>query len=155
VVALLDVSVLIPLFDAAHVHHDLAHDWFDQQRRHGWATCPVTENGFVRLATSAAYSNPPLRPADVVARLDAFRRSGRHEFWTDSVSIADERIFNAAHIRGSKQITDAYLLGLAAANGGALATFDRSVQVAAVKGATKANLMVISADPGAATFAGR
>lgn len=154
-VALLDVSVLLPLFDPSHMHHDLAHDWFEDQQQQGWATCPITENGFVRLATSVAYSNPLLRPADIVARLITFRRTGRHEFWPASLSLTDERVFNAAHIRGHRQLTDVYLLGLAKSNGGALATFDQSIHLGAVKGATKANLMVISAAPAESTSGDR
>ena len=150
-VALLDVSVLLPLFDPSHMHHELAHDWFEDQQRQGWATCPITENGFVRLATSVAYSNPLLRPADILARLITFRRTGRHEFWPASLSLTDERVFSAAHIRGHKQLTDVYLLGLAKSNGGALATFDQSIHLGSVKGATKANLMVISGAPAEST----
>ncbi len=146
-VALLDVSVLLPLFDSSHVHHELAHDWFQDQRREGWATCPLTENGLVRLATRVGYANPPLRPADIVSRLATLRRTGRHEFWPATLSLTDDRLFDAARIRGHKQITDSYLLGLAKSNGGALATFDQSIHLGSVKGATRQHLMVISAAP--------
>jgi toxin-antitoxin system PIN domain toxin len=147
VIALLDVSVLLPLFDATHQHHELAHDWFEDHRRHGWATCPITENGFVRLVTRPSFVNPPHRAVDVVPRLTALRKSGDHKFWPASLSLTDEGVFNLELIQGHKQLTDVYLLGLATANGGALATFDRSVHLRAVKGATKANLVVISVVP--------
>lgn len=144
---LLDVSVLLALFDPGHVHHELAHDWFEDHRREGWASCPITENGFIRLVTSPTFANPPHRAADIVPRLTALRRSGHHQFWPDSVSFTDEGVFNLAQIRGHKQLTDVYLLGLARSKGGALATFDRSIHLGAVKGATLANLQVISAAP--------
>ncbi|MDO8680290.1 MAG: VapC toxin family PIN domain ribonuclease [Acidobacteriota bacterium] len=146
-IALLDVSILVALFDPGHVHHEIAHDWFDEQRREGWATCPLTENGFVRLATSLVYASPPHRPVEIVQRLATLRRSGRHHFWPDSLSLADERVFAPSLVRGHKQITDVYLLGLAAANHGTLATFDRSISIGAVKGATRSTLQVITAVP--------
>lgn len=154
-IALLDVSVLVPLFDAGHQHHELAHDWFEDQRRRGWATCPITENGFVRLVTSPGFVNPPHRALDIVPKLAALRQSGGHEFWPATVSLTDGRIFNHALIRGHKQLTDVYLLGLAKVNGGALATFDRSVHLGAVIGATRRQLIVISADPAAPMPEGR
>jgi hypothetical protein len=141
----LDVNVLLALFDPGHVHHELAHDWFEDHRRAGWASCPITENGFVRLVTSPTFANPPHRAADIVPRLTALRRSGHHQFWGETVSLTDERVFNVAEVRGHKQLTDVYLLGLARSKGGALTTFDRSIHLGAVKGATKANLQVISA----------
>lgn len=143
-VALLDVNVLVALFDPDHVHHDLAHDWFADQKAEGWSTCPVTENGFVRVLTNPSYASPPNRPAEVVASLQAFRLSGGHHFWPDAASLADRSIFNPAYIRGHRQVTDIYLLGLAKLTGGRLATFDRTIPLAAVKGAAKSTLLVIA-----------
>ena len=150
-VALLDVSILIALFDADHVHHQVTHDWFEEQRSSGWATCPITENGFIRIATSPSLFNPPRRPAEVVEELRAFRESGHHHFWPDAVSIADDKVFAPKMIRGHKQVSDAYLLGLATSRRGAFATLDQTIPVSAVKGATKANLIVLSAAPGEPT----
>jgi predicted nucleic acid-binding protein len=61
--ALLDVNFLVALFDPDHIHHDAAHDWFADERAHGWATCPLTENGLVRVVTNAAYGAAPIRAA--------------------------------------------------------------------------------------------
>jgi toxin-antitoxin system PIN domain toxin len=144
-VALLDVNILVALFDSEHIHHELAHDWFSDHKQYGWATCAVTENGFVRIVTRPEYASPPNRPEQVLAGLRAFRKSSGHHFWANSLSLADERIFNPAFIRGHRQVTDIYLLGLAKTNGGCLATFDQTIPIAAVKGATKALLQVITA----------
>jgi uncharacterized protein len=144
-VALLDVNVLVALFDPDHIHHDLAHDWFEDHREAGWATCPTTENGFVRVLTNPAYVSPAPRASEVVERLAVFRRSGFHHFWPDQVSLADAGTFNPAMIRGHRQVTDVYLLGLAAKAGGRLASFDRTIPIGAVKGATKDTLAVITA----------
>jgi hypothetical protein len=143
VVALLDVSVLVALFDADHVHHEIAHDWFADQRTSGWATCPMTENGLIRVFSNPAITLGVYPPGEVAQRLATFRASGHHHFWADSLSLTDQRIFNPAFLRGHKQVTDIYLLGLAKAAGGALATFDRSIPLGAVKGAPKSALLVI------------
>lgn len=146
-VALLDVNVLVALFFNQHAHHEVAHDWFDDHQHKGWATCGTAENGAIRILSNRAYVIDPLRPAEIIERFRAFRSSGRHHFWPESISLTDERRYNRSLILGHKQITDVYLLGVAVANGGSLATFDQSIPLAAVKGATKANLTVISAAP--------
>jgi uncharacterized protein len=142
-VALLDVNVLVALFDPDHVHHDLAHDWFAGQRAHGWATCPVTENGLVRVLSNPAYGHDALRPEPVMKRLRRFLASGHHAFWHDTVSLADQRLFDLTLASGHRQLTDIYLLGLAAKMKGCLATFDRTIPLKAVMRATTATLQVI------------
>ena len=146
-VALLDVSVLVALFEPDHIHHQVAHDWFADHEREGWATCPLTENGLVRVATSPAFFNPPHRPLVVMEQLRTFCKSRHHHFWPDSVSLTDERIFAAPLIRGHKQVTDIYLLGLARRNAGIFVTLDTSIPMEAVKGASPDHLVVLSAAP--------
>jgi toxin-antitoxin system PIN domain toxin len=142
-VALLDVNLLVALFDPDHVHHEMAHDWFADNRDAGWATCPVTEQGFVRVLSNPAYGGVVARPAELVDRLRAFCGSGHHEFWADSVSLVDRDLFDPRFLRGHRQVTDVYLLGLAARRGGRLATFDRTIPVRAVPGAAPGTLVVI------------
>lgn len=143
-VALLDVNVLLALFDPGHTHHEIAHDWFADNREFGWATCPLTENGFLRTAGTVARASEFVPLQTLVDRLRKFRSSGRHEFWTDDISLLDERLFDAQLARGHQQLTDVYLLGLAVRRGGRLVTFDRRIPLAAVKGATRAALEVVS-----------
>jgi toxin-antitoxin system PIN domain toxin len=143
-VALLDVNVLVALFDPEHVHHDLAHDWFTGNRDNGWATCPITEAGLVRILTNPKFQPDPPRPAEAVAHLKRFCASGHHHFWTDLVSIRDEKLFSLGAARGHRQITDVYLLGLARHMNGTLATFDRSIPLGSVRGATSRHLSVIA-----------
>jgi toxin-antitoxin system PIN domain toxin len=142
--ALLDVNVLVALFDPDHVHHDVAHDWFADSGRAGWATCPLTEAGFVRVLSNPAYGGTLIRPADLVDRLRRFCGSGGHIFWPDEASLLDASLFNLSRAASHRQLTDIYLLGLAHRRRGRLATFDRSLPVAAVKGATAATLEVIA-----------
>jgi toxin-antitoxin system PIN domain toxin len=145
-VSLLDVSVLVALFDADHVHHEIAHDWFSDEVAAGWATSPLTENGFVRVVSHPRYQPTPLRPASVLDSLRKFCASGHHHFWSDTVSLRDEMLFDVSVARGHTQLTDVYLLGLAKKMGGRLATFDRTIPIGAVRGATREMLAVITPD---------
>jgi toxin-antitoxin system PIN domain toxin len=142
-VALLDVNVLIALFDPNHVHHEVAHDWFADDRSSGWATCPITENGLIRVLSAAA-STSATRPRDLIEGLRTFCRSGHHVWWDRTVSLRDQTLFDHASIGGSRQITDIYLLGLAKWMGGRLATFDQTIPLGAVVGATRDHLAVIT-----------
>jgi toxin-antitoxin system PIN domain toxin len=142
-VALLDVNVLVALFDPDHVHHDLAHDWFADHRGAGWATSPLTENGFVRVLSNPVYATPPHRPTELVDRLRRLRASGGHQFWNDDVSLCDPDVFDVRLVGASKQVTDVYLLAVAVRRKGRLATFDRHIPAGAVRGAGRDSLLVI------------
>jgi len=144
-VALLDVNLLVALFDPDHVHHDLAHDWFEDNRSAGWATCPVTENGFVRVLSNPAYGSAVTRVASLVEGLRKFCASGHHQFWPDAVSLRDEKLFNLSLLGGHRHLTDTYLLGLAKKMQGRLVTFDRSIALKAGVGAGSETLEVVSA----------
>jgi toxin-antitoxin system PIN domain toxin len=143
--ALLDVNLLVALFDPDHVHHELAHDWFADNRTGSWATCAVTENGFVRVLANPAYGAMVNRPVELVRRLHLLCAGGHHTFWPGAVSLQDRKIFNPALIRGHRQVTDVYLLGLARKMNGCLATFDRTIPLGAVLGATRDHLAIVSA----------
>jgi uncharacterized protein len=139
--ALLDVNVLVALFDAAHVHHEAAHDWFADNRANGWATCAITENGFLRVLTNPQ-SGVTERAPVILESLRTFCASGHHVFWPDDLSLRDD-VFDLSIAQGHRQLTDIYLLGLAAKMGGVLATFDRSIPLKAVRGARADALAVI------------
>jgi toxin-antitoxin system PIN domain toxin len=144
-VALLDVNVLVALFDPDHVHHEAAHQWFATDRQDGWATCPITENGLVRILSNPAYNASPETRGAIVRRLFEFCSSGGHVFWPDHVSLRDPRLFRWTAPVAHQGLTDVYLLGLAKSKTGRLATFDRSIPVAAVIGADRGTLEVIPA----------
>jgi toxin-antitoxin system PIN domain toxin len=143
-VALLDVNLLVALFDADHTHHELAHDWFADNRSYGWATCPVTENGLIRVLANPQYGSPVSAIPAVLDRLKKFRANGHHEFWADALSLTDATLFASSLVRGYRQVTDVYLLGLAHSRGGRLATFDRSISLGSVPGATRETLEMIA-----------
>lgn len=132
-----DVNVLIALIDPAHVAHDAAHRWFDEGRR-DWATCPLTENGVVRIVGHPKYPNCPGSPAKVTPILARLRGVGSHTFWPDEISLVDSELVSPEVILTSGQVTDTYLLALAAAHNGRLVTFDRRLSAKAVRGGASA-----------------
>lgn len=135
---LLDVNVLIALIDPSHTHHDLAQRWFAATPSREWATCPMTENGVLRIVGHPSYRNSPGGPAEVAPAIMRFRRIARHRFWPDDVSLLDSALIDAGRLRTSGQVTDSYLLALAVSKGAALATLDRRLSPAAVRGGAEA-----------------
>lgn len=129
---LLDVNVLIALIDPAHMQHDNVHKWFAKSGKKAWATCPLTQNGVLRIVGHARYPNSPGTPAAVADLMTIFLSHPGHEFWPDDVSLLDARKVRAARLLESSQVTDSYLLALAVAHGGRLATFDRQLVTNAV-----------------------
>lgn len=140
--ALLDVNVLIALLDSDHVDHRRAHDWLDTAIGAGWASCPITQNGFVRVVTQPRYPSP-VAPTEAIGVLERACRSGHHAFWACDVSLLDQSAVDRSRLHGPRQVTDAYLLALAVTHGGRFATFDRSISVAAVPGATEEHLAIL------------
>ena len=135
---LLDVNVLVALIDPSHVQHDAAHGWFGSEGHASWATCPLTENGVVRIVGHARYPNSPGTPAAVAALMKALCALPGHAFWADDISLRDAERIDTTRLLDSGQITDTYLLALACAHDGRLATFDRRLVKAAVRGGARA-----------------
>ncbi len=133
---LLDVNLLLALSDPMHVHHEVAHRWFASKSDLSWATCPLTENGFVRVASHPSYPNRPGDVPVVLAILHQLCESPGHVFWTDDTSIQD--ILEPGAVITHAQVTDVYLVGLAARRQGRLATLDRRIPIAAVRGGSDA-----------------
>ena len=131
---LLDVNVLIALLDPLHTQHDAAHGWFAGHAKLRWASCPLTQNAVPRIVGHPRYPNSPGSPAPVVSALAGLCALPGHEFWADDVSLLDENRFDHARLLDSGQVTDSYLLALAVAHGGTLATFDRRLVADAVRG---------------------
>ena len=140
--ALLDLNVLLSLFDPAHVHHAKAFAWWNDRRSEGWASCPLTQNGFVRVISGPGYERPRAL-AEALALLRAQLDEPGHEFWPDDISLADSHLFDHARLHGPGQITDAYLLALAVKNGGRLVTLDKSIALTAVRGARAEHLVAL------------
>ncbi len=130
---LLDVNVLIALIDPAHIQHDAAHEWFAVQGQQAWATCPLTENGLLRIVGHSRYPNSPGTPSAVLPLMEGLRALPGHVFWPDDISLADTAKFDRDRLLSSGQVTDSYLLALACHHGGQLATFDYRLLTSAVR----------------------
>lgn len=139
---LLDVNVLIALIDPAHSAHDDAHRWFETSGYAAWATCPITENGVMRIVGHPKYPNSPGSPAFVADMVTTLKALPGHHFWHDDISLAGTPEITTAKIQTAAQVTDTYLLALAKAHNGQLATFDRKLSTAAVKGGKSALYLV-------------
>jgi len=135
---LLDVNVLIALIDPTHVQHDSAHDWFAAKGKRAWATCPLTENGVLRIVGHPRYPNSPGTPSAVASLFTILRALDGHKFWPDDVTLFDDKRIDRERLLDSGQVTDTYLLALAHAHGGKLATFDRYLVTDAVRGGAQA-----------------
>jgi uncharacterized protein len=124
--ALLDVNVLLALAWPNHQHHALAHQWFRKHARGGWATCAFTEVGFIRLSSNPAYTPAAVSPAEATDLLDRFAAHRGHVFWS-SPRARPRSIFEKS--LGHQQVNDAYLVEVARANKGQLATLDTRLGV--------------------------
>ncbi len=143
--ALLDVNVLLALLDADHVDHRRARHWLSAEIDHGWSSCALTQNGFVRIISQPRYPSP-VSPAEAIRRLRRAAASEHHEFWPCELSLLDERLIDPTRLHGPRQVTDAYLLALAVSHDCRLVTFDGSVPLDSVHGAGKENLVVVGAE---------
>ena len=140
--ALLDVNVLIALLDRDHEHHGVARRWLEDNMAHGWATCTTTQNGCLRIMSQPKYPNslPVESVADLLTDMTA---TEHHEFWPDATSLLTPGVIDWRQVQGPRQITDLYLLALAARNEGRFVTFDKRIVKSAIPGAGDETLHVI------------
>ena len=124
---LLDTNLLIALLWTSHERHELAVKWFTRHRAKGWATCPITQAGFVRIVSNPAFSRDAVQPREAIQVLSANTIAKDHAFWPDELPVAEAVAFAGVRLMGHQQVTDAYLLGLAIRRGGVLATLDQRI----------------------------
>lgn len=129
--ALLDIRVLTALFWPTHEHHDAAHRWFGARAGAPWATCALTQLGFVRIVSNPAFSPDALSPVEALALLRENFAHPAHVFWTEGLPVPAAVQGIEARLQGYRQLTDAYLLALARRRKGVLATFDRGLRTLA------------------------
>jgi uncharacterized protein len=132
--ALLDLNILTALLWPAHEHHDAAHGWFAGRADARWATCSLTQLGFVRIVSNPAFSRDALSPVEALQLLAENLVHAGHEFWPDTLQVPAAVKAMEAGLQGYKQLTDAYLLALAHRRKGVLATFDRGLRSLAGEG---------------------
>ena len=124
---LLDINVLIALAWPVHVHHHAARRWFGASKTIAWATCPMTQTGFVRISSNPSIIRDAVRPEAALAMLKEMTQHPAHSFWPDAVSLAAPHYTFPSMLTGHRQITDSYLVSLAMRNKGVLATLDRGL----------------------------
>ena len=139
--SLLDVSVLISLLDANHQHHAAIKAWWDKNNE-PWASCPITQNGYLRIVTQEKYPNT-ISIAEAIRTLSQAVSTPGHEFLPDDISLLNQQLVVHQHIQGHKQLTDIYLLALSVSHDARFVTLDTSASHVAVRRATKASVHVI------------
>jgi toxin-antitoxin system PIN domain toxin len=140
---LLDVNVLVALAWPNHVHHAAAHAWFDEVGRTGFATCPVTQSGFVRVSSNSRAIPDARSPREAREILQRITALPGHVFWPDDVEIANSEHIAWERLGSHAQVTDAHLLALALHRGARLATFDRALADLAPE-ATSEHVLVLA-----------
>jgi len=143
VIALPDVNVLVALAWPNHVHHDAARAWFEGHHRRGWATCPVTESGFVRVSSNRKVIPAARRPGDAILLLREMTSLAGHSFWSDDTSIARSPWVAAERLVGHGQVTDAHLAALCLARKGRLVTFDGGIADVLPKGVDPGTVLAV------------
>jgi uncharacterized protein len=141
-IALLDVNVLIALIDTGHAFHHTANDWILENNDLGWASCPLTQNGCIRILSQPGYPRP-VAVSQAILTLQRVCSSKHHHFWPDDVSLLDTTTFDHSKVHGPRQLTDLYLLGLAVKHQGRFVTLDGAIALSTVKNASKKNLVVL------------
>lgn len=130
--------------DPDHLFHEKAHDWWQEHHLNGWASCPITENGVVRILSHPGYSpDRPFSCMEILDRLREFIRHSDHVFIAKSVSIRNENHFQIDVDIRTARITDLYLLGLAVTNRMRLVTFDQGISLNPVANATRDHLVTL------------
>jgi toxin-antitoxin system PIN domain toxin len=124
---------LIALVDSGHQHYKTAQDWFISSGNDHVGLCPLTEMGFLRITTNPAYRPAPRTIAEAIAILLVLKGHPRfahplYGYWEIKESWVDLTARFALRISGHRQVTDAYLLGLAIKEKGALVTFDKGIR---------------------------
>ena len=141
--SLLDVNMLIALIDEDHPHHAIAMNWFRANSGLGWATCPITENGCLRVLSQPRYPNPMGGILGAMEKLSELTNATGHQFIHDNISLLTPGVVDISAVYGHRQLTDVYLLALAVAHDLRFVTLDRGVSMAAVSGADDTHLAVI------------
>ena len=135
---LLDVNVVLALIDPAHSHHQRAHDWFVEVDNRAWATCPIIQNGAIRILSQPTYGNALPSPAVAAEYLASVCNRPGHEFWPDDMSLLTSDVIDRSKVLTPRKVTDTYLLGVAVWRGGKLATIDRRLNPIAVRNGASA-----------------
>ena len=140
--SLLDVNILIALLDENHLHHSAACAWLEEHINDGWASCPITQNGCIRILSQPSYPNA-VGVQEAIRLLREATSTQHHHFVPDDASLLDSALVDDQRLLSARQITDVYLLALAVAHGMRFVTLDRSVSTNVVSSADETSLVVL------------
>ena len=140
---LLDVNVLVALLWPAHESHERTQDWFGKNAAAGWATCPFTQAGFVRIVSNPAFSRDAVTAKEAMNLLAANVKHKAHQFWADEIDFIAAVWPLVGRLTGHQQVTDAYLLGLAQHKKGKLGTLDTALRELLPEKSAERNLVVM------------
>lgn len=142
---LLDVNILVARFWKTHVFHTRVRQWMDSHEKDGWATCPITQAGLVRTISNPGFSPNAPRPAEAIHWLaESLRQNPNHHFWADDLPVSAACAQSLPRLTGFKQLTDAYLLGLAIHQKGRLLTLDRRMlAIAGAEGPARKTIVIL------------
>ncbi len=139
---LLDVNVLIALCDNYHSHHLESKRWFVSEKNRSWATCPMTQNGFVRITSKPNYPGGHGFVPEQLSTLRTLCKLAVHTFWPDDVTLLEVSWMKSADLVSPSQLTDLYLLALAIKHGGKLVTFDKKIPAHLIRGGKEALVLL-------------
>jgi toxin-antitoxin system PIN domain toxin len=142
-VHLLDVNVLVALLWSTHIHHERAHSWFQKNSKHGWATCPLTQAGAIRILSNPSITRDAMSVQEATKYLASNLQHPTHQFWTDDLTFMQAVESVQTRLFGHKQITDAYLLGLAIHRKGGLVTLDQAMIALLLNHKTSSTVVVV------------
>ena len=142
-ISLLDVNVLIALAWPNHVHHCQAMDWFKHHHSAGWATCPVTQSGFVRVSSNPQVIDQQMTPREAMVHLRKIISFRHHVFWADDTPFAAADFVDETKLLSYRQVSDAHLLGIVLRHGGRLATLDRGIAALVPEGFSQEEVLCV------------
>jgi hypothetical protein len=141
---LLDVNVMLAWLWPGHEAHRIAFSWMMAHGRESWATCPITEMGFLRIITNPSFSPHVPEWSEAIDILRRHTEGNRHHsFWPDTLTLdaVDRQLGD--RIKGAGQVTDAYLLALAMRHQGKMVTLDYKMKALAPEGSAEADALLI------------
>ncbi len=141
--ALFDVNLLVALAWPNHVHHAVAHSWWQRRGEIPWASCPQTEFGFVRISSNRRVFPEAKSPGEAIRLLERIVALPGHAFWPDEVSVLSAEWIDRERLVGHRQVADAHLVALAICHGGRVATFDQGLREIVPKGADRDRLVEV------------
>ena len=143
---LLDINLLVALAWPTHVHHGAALAWFRRNQESGWATCPLTQSGFVRVSSNSSVVSDAKTPQEAIHLLRRIVALPHHVFWHDDLALASSEFLDEIPLVGYRQVTDAHLLALAQRRGGVLATLDGKIRSLVPRGRAAADILCLVLD---------